>query len=246
MSDMHDLAQQNLKDRVRSNPYPGRGLVLGLEDSSDHMVQVYWIMGRSPNSRNRVFCTDGGSVWTEAADPSKVEDPSLIIYNAMRELSGAYIVTNGDQTDTIYQTLAHGGTFEQALSTRNHEPDPPNCTPRISGLFDLRSGTPIAKLSVLKASCFGPESSLRAYYQLDKFSPGLGHCVTTYMGDGDPLPPFEGEPYVLPLTGDAEAIADSLWDALDNDNKVSLAVKTIAPLSGTPRIVLRNKYEQEG
>ena len=242
MADPMDTAQRNLAERIRSNPYPGRGLVLGLEDSGNHLVQVYWIMGRSPNSRNRVFCADAGSVWTEAADPSKVEDPSLIIYNAMRELTGLHIVTNGDQTDTIYQTLAHGGTFEQALSTRTHEPDAPNFTPRISGLFDIRSGAPLAKLSVVKASPFGGDASLRSYFHLDKFALGLGHCITTYTGDGDPLPPFDAEPYLLPLAGEADAIADALWDALDADNKVALAVKTIAPLSGTSRTVLKNKY----
>jgi len=244
MKDLKAVAERNLAERIGNNPYPGRGLILGMDESGSHLVQVYWIMGRSANSRNRVFCADAGSVWTEAADPAKVEDPSLIIYNAMREMAGAYIVTNGDQTDTIYQTLAHGGSFEQALSTRKHEPDAPNYTPRISGLFDLRMGMPIAKLSVLKASPFAESASLRAYYQLDEFASGLGHGITTYMGDGKPLPPFEGEPFLLPLTGDAESIADLLWEALNEENKVSLAVKTIASLSGTSRIVLRNKCEK--
>jgi len=206
------------------------------------MVQIYWIMGRSPNSRNRVFEAQLGLLRTSAADPAKVSDPSLIIYNAMRELKDLYIVSNGDQTDTVYQTLTHGGTFEQALATRNHEPDAPNFTPRISGLFDLRSGKPIAKLSIIKASPFGPQTSIRAYYQIDAFTPGFGHCITTYQGDGNPLPPFEGEPYLLPLAGDADAIADGFWQALNQENRVSLAVKTIAPLSGTSRTILRNKH----
>jgi hypothetical protein len=242
MSAPQDAAQRNLDERIRRNSYPGRGLVLGMDEAGDHLVQAYWIMGRSANSRNRVFCADGGSVWTEAADPAKMQDPALIIYNAMRELTGVYIVSNGDQTDTIFQTLAHGGTFEQALSTRNHEPDAPNYTPRISGVFDLRSGAPIAKLSVIKASPFGHAASVRCYFQVDRFAPGLGHAVTTYLGDGKPLPSFEGEPFLLPLTGDAEKIADLLWAALNPENRVALAVKTIAPLSGNSRVVLRNRF----
>lgn len=245
MPDPKRVAQQNLEDRVRSNPYPGRGIVIGLSEDAARLVQVYWIMGRSPNSRNRVFQAEAGDVWTEAADPTKVEDPSLIIYNAMRELEGVCIVSNGDQTDTIHNAMRHGATFEQALATREHEPDAPNHTPRISGLIDMRSGLALAKLSVVKASAFGPENSLRNYFHIDDFSPGLGHCVTTYVGDGDPLPPFEGEPFLLPLAAGGEAIADALWDALDDANKVSLAVKTIELDDiGESEVVLRNKYEK--
>ena len=245
MTDLQKVATDNLEQRIRSNPYPGRGIILGMDESGDHLVQVYWIMGRSASSRNRVFSVDGGDVWTEAADPSTLlVAPELIIYNAMREMAGLHIVTNGDQTDTVFQTFAHGGTFEQALATRMHESDAPNNTPRISGVFDTRSGTPIARMSVLKASLFGADASVRQYFHFDKFAPGLGHCVTTYRGDGNPLPPFEGEPYLLSLIGDIDAIADGIWEALDEDNKVSMAVKTIASLSGTSRVVLRNKYEK--
>ena len=247
MPDMRQIAAENLENRIRSNPYPGRGLVIGLCDDGESFAQVYWIMGRSPNSRNRVFCADRGHVWTEAADPTEVEDPSLIIYNAMRELPGLYIVTNGDQTDTIFRSMIHGADFEQALATRLHEPDSPNFTPRISGLLDICSGAPIAKLSVVKASPFDSAESNRSYFHVDAFASGLGYTVTTYTGDGSPLPPFEGEPYLLPLPGDADAIADAIWEALDIDNKVSLAVKVIgAECDAESRVVLRNKYEQAG
>ena len=246
MADLKQQAQDNLAQRIQANRYPGRGLILGLCEDGDSLVQVYWIMGRSANSRNRVFRAQDGAVWTEAADPSKVEDPRLIIYNAMREVNGAYIVTNGDQTDTIYQGALHGMSFDQALATRNHEPDAPNFTPRISGVFEVCADAVVAKISVVEASPFGPESSLRAFFHLERLAPGLGHCVTTYTGDGSPLPAFEGEPYLLPLAGDAEAIADTLWAALDADNKVSLAVKTIRLEDGMSQVTLRNKLEPAG
>ena len=246
MADFKQIAADNLQTRIGANPYPGRGLVIGLSEDGAAYAQVYWTMGRSPNSRNRVFVAEGGDVWTEAADPSKIEDPSLIIYNAMRELAGLYIVSNGDQTDTISQAMAHGATFEQALATRVHEPDAPNCTPRISGILDLGSGAPLAKLSVVKASPFDANASNRSYFHVDAFQPGLGYTITTYMGDGKPLPPFDGEPYLLPLDGGADAIADTLWSALDEDNKVSLAVKLIDPATGDSMVVVRNKYAKVG
>jgi hypothetical protein len=240
---LQDTADQNLQERLAQNPYPGRGLILGLSEDGERLVQVYWIMGRSPNSRNRIFATDGTAVWTEAADPQKVEDPRLIIYNAMAELRGAFVVTNGDQTDTICQTLRHGGTFQQALATRCHEPDAPNHTPRISGLFDLRLGPPIAQLAVLRRSAFA-EATDRFFWHYDAFAPGLGHCITTYMGDGKPLPPFEGEPCLLPLRGDLTGIADSIWQSLDQDNRVSLAAKLIDPVALTSELTVINKYEK--
>lgn len=243
MPDPREIARDNLAARIQSNPYPGRGILIGLSEDGTRLVQAYWIMGRSPNSRNRVFRSEGGDVWTEPADPAKVEDPSLIIYNAMRELDGVYIVSNGDQTDTIHDSLRHAATFEQALATRSHEPDAPNYTPRISGIIDARSGVALAKLSVVKASPFGPEHSARSYFEIDDFSPGLGYCVTTYTGDGDPLPPFEGEPFLLPVPAGDDAIADSLWDALDSDNKVSLAVKSLdLGEIEESRVTLRNKH----
>lgn len=244
MADTARWAQDNLERRIRSNPYPGRGIVVGLSGDGARLVQAYWIMGRSPNSRNRVFRSEGGELWTEAADPSKVQDPSLIIYHAMRELDGVFIVSNGDQTDTIYHCMKRGGAMEHALATRMHEPDAPNYTPRISAVLDLRSGVAQARLSVVKASPFGPGASLRHFFDIDEFAPGFGHCITTYLGDGDPLPPFDGEPFLLPLDADGDAIADALWAALDEENKVSLAVKTVE-VQGPPvsSLTVRNKYQ---
>jgi IMP cyclohydrolase len=242
--DVRATAEKNRAERLAANPYPGRGLALGQDENGARLIQAYWIMGRSPNSRNRVFETDGSAVWTEAADPAQLKDPSLIIYNALRELRGVYVVTNGDQTDTICQTLLAGGTFEQALATRAYEPDEPNWTPRISGMFDLRGGLPVAKLSVLRRSAFGPATD-RLQWQVESFGPGLGHCITTYMGDGKPLPAFQGEPFLLPLRGDLASIADSLWDSLNAENRVSLCAKAIDPATLRSQVVVINQYERK-
>ena len=242
--DIHQTAQANLQQRLADNPYPGRGLILGCDEDGERLVQVYWIMGRSPNSRNRVFETDGSRLWTEAADPALLTDPRLIIYNAMRELRGVFVVTNGDQTDTICQTLLHGGTFEQALATRAHEPDAPNYTPRISGLFDLRLGHPVARLCVLRRSPFA-DAADRLLWHYEAFGPGLGLCITTYMGDGSPLPPFRGEPFLLPLPGDAQAIAQAIWSNLNEDNRVALCAKTIDPATLHSTLHVINQYEKK-
>jgi hypothetical protein len=243
MPDLIALAQKNLRERLAGNPYPGRGLILGLEVTGTRLVQVYWIMGRSENSRNRIFAHDQARVWTEPADPAKCQDPSLIIYNAEAELKGVFVVTNGDQTDTICRTLAHGGTFEQALATRDCEPDAPNYTPRISGIFDLRSGLPIARISVLRRSLLGAGTD-RCTWVYDTFAPGLGYCVTTYMGDGKPLPSFAGDPYLAPLAGDACGIAQSIWGSLNADNRVSLCVKAIDPQALSSELVVVNKLKR--
>jgi len=242
--DAKAIADRNLAERIASNPYPGRGLILGLDEAAERLVQVYWIMGRSENSRNRVFETDGKRVWTEPADPAKVKDPSLIIYNALREGDGVFVVTNGDQTDTVCQTLLHGGSFEQALATRAYEPDPPNYTPRISGLFDLRLGRPLAKLAVLRRSAFG-DATDRFFWNYQALAPALGYCITTYMGDGKPLPPFEGEPYLVPLRGGPDDIANTIWTALDHDNKVSLCAKWIDPHTLESQLLVLNKHEKK-
>jgi len=243
--DIRQIAARNLRTRLAANPYPGRGLVLGMDDASRQLIQVYWIMGRSANSRNRVFETDGRRVWTEAADPAKCKDPSLIIYNAMREVhSGAFVVTNGDQTDTICDALAAGRTFEQALATRQYEPDVPNFTPRISGIFDLRGLPYAATLSLLRRSAFG-DGTDRFSWRYEEFEGGYGYCITTYMGDGDPLPPFAGEPYLVPLTGDLGCIAHSFWNALNDENKVSLCVKGIDPESFDSDVVVINKNHKK-
>lgn len=237
-------ATQNL-ETLRANPYPGRGIVIGMDETGGYLVQVYWIMGRSENSRNRVFGAEAGHVWTEAADPSKVGDPSLIIYNAMRDLAGRYIVSNGDQTDTICEGFMTGMSIEQSLNVRAYEPDAPNYTPRISGVCTLRQGPPVAKLSVLKRSAFG-DGCDRHFFRIETFGPGFGHCVTTYEGDGSPLPAFRGEPRVLPLPGDAESVATTIWDALNEDNRVSLAVKFIDIAGGLTQVHIVNKYGKVG
>ncbi|HPD16722.1 MAG TPA: IMP cyclohydrolase [Planctomycetota bacterium] len=242
--DPRQIAARNLRERLAANPYPGRGLVLGMDEAARQLIQVYWIMGRSANSRNRVFETDGRRVWTEAADPAQCKDPSLIIYNALREGDGVYVVTNGDQTDTICDRLAAGGTFEEALATRDYEPDPPNFTPRISGLFDLRRKPPAATLSVLRRSPFG-DATDRFFWRLGQLGAGLGHCITTYVGDGNPLPPFEGEPYLVPLAGDLGCIAHRFWDALNDENKVALCVKGIDPESLASDVVVINKNHKK-
>jgi len=239
------MADLNEMSRIRGVTYPGRVVCLGKKEDGT-LIQVYSIMGRSANSRNRIFVNSNGEVRTEAADESKVEDPSLIIYNALRELDKMYIVTNGDQTDTIHAAMTNGDTFEAGLRTRAHEPDKPNYTPRISGLFDLRNGTK-ARLSVIRKSAFDDTGNVSEhhFYEYDFSEPcfcGKGLAVTTYMGDGNPLPSFDGNPFAVPIKGSSDEIADFFWAALDSDNKVSLAVKEINPSTGKSSVTIRNKF----
>jgi len=230
-------------EALKNNPYRGRGIVVGLDETGRFLVQIYWIMGRSANSRNRVFASDAGRLWTEAADPAKVADPSLIIYNAMRETKDLYVVTNGDQTDTIIEAALAGEDFRQALNTRVYEPDAPNFTPRISAVCSLSHGAPVAELAVLKKSPFGNGCD-RHFFRYEQFSPGIGYCITTYLGDGNPLPSFRGEPLALPLEGDAQAIARTMWDALNAENRVSFAVKFIEIATGRSAIIVLNQYRK--
>jgi hypothetical protein len=240
-------------DRISTNAYPGRGVVLGMTPEG-LLVQVYWIMGRSANSRNRVFVAENGEMRTEAADPSQVKDPSLIIYRAVAEQksdnSKSFVLTNGDHTDTIMDALAQGDSFENALRTRCHEPDAPNYTPRISGIFELKDSSVIGKMSILKKSPLDTTGNIsdRQFFEYDFRSPGLkgnGLVITTYASDGNPLPSFEGAPFMVPIVGKSgEDIADSFWPALNEDNKVSLAVKVIDPSTGESSLTLRNKYSK--
>jgi len=230
-------------EALKLNPYPGRGIIVGLDETGGNLVQVYWIMGRSENSRNRVFEAHGTTLKTAAADPSKMADPSLVIYNAMRELPGFYAVTNGDQTDTIIDGILAGANSRQALSTRQYEPDGPNFTPRISAICCLRFGIPIVELSVLKKSLFR-DGCDRHFFRLGDLAKGVGHCITTYMGDGNPLPSFQGEPYPLPLAGDAETLAKRYFEALNADNRVSLVVKFIDIESRKSTVAIENKYQK--
>ena len=218
-------AEQNFGRHLAANPYPGRGLVIG-RLSSGAWVQVYWIMGRSANSRNRRFVVEGSSLRTEARDPAQVEDPTNIIYEAMLELPNRYIVSNGDHTRTMYDALAAGRRFDEALATREREDDAPNYTPRIAGLLDLE-GAPTVELSILRANAANPSLTDRTFWRPATPPPGLGYGITTYRTDGNPLPPYAGDPLWLPLPETAEETADQYWAALDLDNRISLAAKQI-------------------
>lgn len=232
---------QNLYELLRSNPYPGRGIVLGtksLPDGGSAAVMAYWIMGRSANSRNRIFSLTDDGIRTEAYDPSRVEDPSLIIYHPVRTLGDQTIVTNGDQTDTIRDYLKDGKTFAAALRTREFEPDAPNFTPRISGLVH---GDGSFVLSILKAAPDG--SCLRQFFE---YAPeaDAGYFLSTYRGDGNPLPSFAGEPIRVAIDApDADAYAEKLWDALNGDNRISLFVRFVNCQSGDVQTRIVNKFE---
>jgi len=238
---LHDQAEATFERHLRRNAYPGRGLVLGRAEDGG-WLQVYWIMGRSPNSRNRIFVADGGTLRTEPCDASALEDPSLVIYEAMLELPGVYLVSNGDQTRTACDALAAGRSFEAALATREREPDAPNYTPRISGMLDLRGTAPALALSILKASPADPAQTDRSCFWPAAPPPGLGVGLTTYLGDGSPLPSFRGEPLWLPLAGEPETILERYWEALDKENRVALAVKHAQAVGGVGRILLHNAY----
>lgn len=239
--ELHTRATENFARQVEANPYPGRGLVVGRDDFGD-FVLVYWIMGRSENSRNRRFVADAGTLRTEPVDPAKVEDPSLIIYEAMLELPGVQVASNGDQTRTIADALAGGGTFEGALSTREREPDAPNYTPRISGMIDLRAAKPSIGLSILKASPFDPSQTDRFYYRPALPPPGYGLGLTTYASDGSPLPSFSGEPLMLPCAGTPEEIRDRYWSSLNAENRVALAVKAVHEDGRMKALLIENRH----
>ena len=223
--------------------YPGRGIVIGKSSDEKSAVIAYFIMGRSENSRNRVFVEDGDGIRTQAFDESKMEDPSLIIYAPVRVYEDKTIVTNGDQTDTIYNGLVKGLTFEQSLRSRAFEPDAPNYTPRISGIVEPKGGDFSYMLSILKSNCGDPSGCDRITYSYDHPKAGEGRFIHTYLGDGSPLPSFEGEPTLVEFDGGIDEFTDKLWDSLDSDNKVSLFVRFIDLESGKSesRIVNKNK-----
>jgi IMP cyclohydrolase len=241
--DALQVASQNFERHIRQNSYPGRGLVIGRSSAEGAWLQIYWIMGRSQHSRNRRFVVEGNSMRTEPVDVSLVKDPSLIIYNAMLELPGIYLVTNGDQTDTIVETLQAGGTFDDALGTREREPDAPNYTPRISGMLDFNKQPVEIALNILKGNAVDPKMTDRFTFRFAEPPSGLGYCITTYQGDGKPLPPFTGDPLLMPCEGSAEEVLAAYWDALDADNRVSLAVKTIPAAGGPGEIIVKNRFE---
>ena len=231
-----------LKDAVSATTYPGRGIILGTNDAGK-AVAAYFIMGRSVNSRNRIFMPQGDGLRTEAFDPAKLSDPSLVIYNAVRVLGDTTIVTNGDQTDTIYDHMVSGGSFETALNSRTFEPDAPNFTPRISGVVNMTTDSFSYRLSILKSANGNPAVCQRFFYDYDRPMAGVGHFIHTYSADGNPLPSFEGEPEPVKLSGDIDRIAAEIWENLNEENKVSLFVRMIDPHvhSFTTRIINKNK-----
>ena len=233
----------SLAKELSSNAYPGRGIVIGKTKDGKKAVTAYFIMGRSSNSRNRVFVTGGEGIRTEAFDPSKLEDPSLIIYAPVRVLGNKTIVTNGDQTDTIYEGMDKQLTFEQSLRSREFEPDGPNYTPRISGVMHIENGTYNYAISILKSNNGNPEACNRYTFAYENPVAGEGHFIHTYMHDGNPLPSFEGEPKLVDIDGDIDQFTDMVWNNLNQDNKVSLFVRFIDIETGEyeTKIVNKNK-----
>ena len=232
----------NIYDELKNNPYPGRGIVIGKSADGKSAVTAYFIMGRSVNSRNRVFVEDGDGIRTQAFDPSKLSDPHLIIYAPVRVLGNKTIVTNGDQTDTIYDLMNQQLTFEQSLRTREFEDDAPNYTPRISGIIKTSDGGFNYAMSILKSADGDPSSCQRYTFAYANPVNGVGHFIHTYQGDGNPLPSFEGEPKKVEIPNDIDEFTDGLWNALNEDNKVSLFVRFINLENGSvnSRIVNKN------
>ncbi len=237
------LEKISLEQRLKENSYPGRGIVIGRSADGKHAVTAYFIMGRSENSRNRIFVEDGEGIRTQAFDESKLSDPSLIIYAPVRVLGNKTIVTNGDQTDTIYELMDKQQTFEQALRTREFEPDAPNYTPRISGILHLGDGNFNYAMSILKSNQGNPDSCNRYTFSYTNPAAGEGRFIHTYMGDGNPLPSFEGEPELVDIPDDMDAFTELLWNSLNEENKVSLFVRYIDIETGEyqSKIVNKNK-----
>ena len=233
----------SLANELAGNSYPGRGIVIGKSADGKYAVTAYFIMGRSENSRNRVFVEDGEGIRTQAFDPSKLSDPSLIIYAPVRVLGNKTIVTNGNQTDTIYELMDKQQTFEQALRTREFEPDAPNYTPRISGIMHIDNGTYNYAMSILKSNNGNPDACNRYTFAYQNPVAGEAHFIHTYMGDGNPLPSFEGEPKPVEIDGTIDEFTDKVWNSLNEDNKVSLFVRFIDIETGKweTRIVNKNQ-----
>ena len=236
---MDIYAVNDLTDLLLINPYPGRGIVLGQTPDGKHAVTAYFIMGRSANSRNRIFVEEPDGIRTEAYDPSKLEDPSLIIYHPVRQFGRGLIVTNGDQTDTIRDYLKKGLPMEQALRTREFEPDGPNWTPRISGLLSPDGSY---KLSILKSADAEGSACVRQTFEYPAL-PGVGHFLHTYVTDGNPIPTFQGEPERVAITGDIDTFAAALWESLNEANKISLFVRFTDLASDTFTQRIFNKHQ---
>ena len=239
MTDM----MNKLEDLLKSNHYPGRGIAAGRTPDGRFAAAAYFIMGRSVNSRNRIFIPDGDGIRTKAFDESMMTDPSLIIYSPVKVQNGIHIITNGDQTDTVFEGLSSGLTFEQSLRSRRYEPDGPNYTPRISAVLKPEGGNLDMMFSILKSDAGDPESDLRYTFSYSHVRPGTGRFISTYMHDGDPLPSFEGEPVRILTDDSLDHFTETIWDALDQDNKVSLFTRFIDLETGTfeSRIVNKNQ-----
>lgn len=237
------MQKKSLGAELSATTYPGRGIVIGRTKDGRKAVCAYFIMGRSENSRNRIFVEDGEGIRTQAFEPEKMEDPSLVIYAPVRVLGNKTIVTNGDQTDTIYELMDKQQTFEQALRTREFEPDAPNYTPRISGILHREGGSFNYAMSILKSSNGNPASCNRFTFAYSNPLPGEGHFIHTYVGDGNPLPSFEGEPTLVDIEGDIDSFTEMMWKNLNEDNKVSLFVRFIDIETGSyeSRIVNKNQ-----
>ncbi|MBQ8290814.1 MAG: IMP cyclohydrolase [Clostridia bacterium] len=231
---------KNIDEAVRGNSYVGRGIVIGKTADAKRLAVAYFIMGRSANSRNRVFTKRDGAIFTEPFDASKVEDPSLIIYAALRTLDNKLIVTNGDQTDTIYDGVSRGLSFADSLKCREFEPDAPNLTPRISGMATLEDGDFTYEMSILKSADAEGTACNRYTFSYPSLA-GLGHFIHTYVCDGNPIPTFQGEPERVAIPDSIDELAGSLWDALDSDNKISLYVRYVSLSDGSFEDRLINK-----
>ena len=236
----YDVA--NLGELLKNNEYPGRGIVIGKSEDGRSIAIAYFIMGRSANSRNRVFTEDGDTVTIYPADSSKVEDPSLIIYSPIRKIGDNLIVTNGDQTDTIYDFMRDGNTFEEALETREFEPDGPNWTPRISGIVTLDESESY-KMSILKSQDADGTDCARYTFSY-KLQNGLGHFIHTYKENGNPIPTFEGEPERIAIPNTAEELKQLIWNNLNEDNKISLYVRYIDVTGRSIENKMVNKFEK--
>ena len=232
----------SLEMELKGNSYPGRGIVIGKSGDGNYAVAAYFIMGRSENSRNRIFVEDGEGIRTQAFDPAKMSDPSLVIYAPVRVLGNKTIVTNGDQTDTIYERMDQQQTFEQALRSREFEPDAPNYTPRISGIMHVENGSYNYAMSILKSSNGDPASCSRYTFAYESPLAGEGRFIHTYMHDGNPLPSFEGEPKRVSIFGDIDEFTGMVWENLNSDNKVSLFVRFIDIKTGKYGTRIVNKH----
>lgn len=237
------MKKVTVSQELSATTYPGRGIIIGMSEDGKYAVTAYFIMGRSSNSRNRVFVEDGEGIRTQAYDPSKLEDPSLIIYAPVKVLGNLTIVTNGDQTDTVYELMSDGRSFEEALRTREFEPDAPNFTPRISGIMRVMDGEFDFQMSILKSDNGDSSACNRFIYAYSNPKPGIGRYIHTYQCDGNPLPSYEGEPAVLELSGDIDEFTETVWNSLNEDNKVSLFVRYIDIATGRyeTRIINKNK-----